>query len=284
METDQQIRERFDNSVGRLWYQVRGGVTRLSDHCTSMVHPRDEVFLYGILDDRNDDLRFLRGAIETIPEFDPPYETFLPFRKHPDKPNTYTFPEYQYTGASYRIKLFAQFSRWYDYRHRGVLRDVNRYLRSLKVDMFDTAQLFQDVSTQYLFDVLFAIVRANRFADGSIDGHAVALAKVANEIRRRVLLRNSDHEKMPRLIFAPPPIVDPRLIRFSIPDKTSTETLRYVIDGFWIIYIEGYEGQWRNPLDIEEFRREIRQQYASLEALEADLSDIIRRYNLKWTD
>jgi hypothetical protein len=38
-----------------------------------------------------------------------------------------------------------------------------------------------------LWDILLACVRADRFSEGTIEANAVALTRIANEIRRRLL-------------------------------------------------------------------------------------------------
>src|SRR5579871_1101267 len=48
-----------------------------------------------------------------------------------------------------------------------------------------------DQDFEFLWHTLFAVVRADRFNDGLIASHALALTRIANELRRRLILQRS---------------------------------------------------------------------------------------------
>jgi hypothetical protein len=80
-----------------------------------------------------------------------------------------------------RLNMFAHLTRpypWFDDPRQSTLH---------RLVSTNEPEFLQSVSTQDLWDSMFAIARAERFGGGAIAANAEGLTAVANEIRRRLI-------------------------------------------------------------------------------------------------
>lgn len=84
----------------------------------------------------------------------------------------------------FRLIAFAHLVRPFDWPN-----DTRRDLWEALLSELQEGELDDPVPghVQDLWDLLFAVVRADRFNEGLLDHHARALARIANELRRRLL-------------------------------------------------------------------------------------------------
>lgn len=260
-----------DNTLGRTWYEMRRGETRLAEECRYLVRRPDEVFLDFTLEDQpeNEGLRMLlEGTEETWPEFDAGDE------------------------GIYRIIQLAHAVNGYA-RHPMEEGDEVWWPWRRKAEIVAAGGL-EDVSTQDMLDILFAQVRADRFGTG--DGGAFraepTLVEMANEVRRRALASRAEEllrEEMLRApVFVPPRrLKDPRTIRMLDPACGSMHFGLYAFDLFERIYEEAWEIEgseetvfWERPSGMTPLRAE----YESRAALLRDVPRLILAHNIHGID
>jgi hypothetical protein len=85
----------------------------------------------------------------------------------------------------YRLRTLAGLNRPFDWSHDPRLPGWRARMTEWNQGAGD--EPIDDLSTQELWDILLACVRADRFSEGTIEANAVALTRIANEIRRRLL-------------------------------------------------------------------------------------------------
>jgi hypothetical protein len=132
----------------------------------------------------SDIVEFLKGGAATFREYLVPY--------YPDHPRMRQIGERHWTmiGASggpdeYRLRALAGLNRSFDWSHDPRLPGWRERMTEWNQGVGD--EPIDDLSTQELWDILLACVRADRFNEGTIEVNAVALTRIANEIRRRLL-------------------------------------------------------------------------------------------------
>jgi hypothetical protein len=132
-----------------------------------------------MLDDRSGvddpDDRFFRGESHELAPFKLPVATLH------DEPGQ--FPWWR-LDAGHRLVRFAHRFGSYDWSSDPRQPEQARLLRTLDVGEPDGPV---DGDDEFLWHSLFAVVRADRFNDGLVAEHALALTRIANELRRRLL-------------------------------------------------------------------------------------------------
>jgi hypothetical protein len=94
------------------------------------------------------------------------------------------FPWWSRDAAGDRLVRFAHRFGSYDWSGDPRQPEQERLLETLKSGESDDPV---DGSYEFLWHCLFAVVRADRFNDGLVAEHALALTRIANELRRRLL-------------------------------------------------------------------------------------------------
>lgn len=269
-----------DNTLGRIWYEMLKGDTRLTEQCRYLVRRPDEVFL-APLDDDSDDAQFLLGKLESIPPFEEPVETFNASEPVPNSPNTFTMAHYSSDAAGYRLRTFAHFNRPFDWNHDPRFEGWQTLLANLASG---EAQEPVEGKTQDLWDCLLAVTRADRFNDGIFAEHSHALTRIGNEIARRIAdsrrsdLSQEDLLRSPVLI-PDRPYKDPRRLRILDPACGSGHFLLYAFDLLAAIYEEAWERDLRDPN-----AGSLRDDYPTLDALRQDIPRLILANNLHGID
>ena len=236
-----------DNTLGRIWYEMRKGNTRLKDECRFMVRRPDEVFLADLTNNTEEegtvtpDLAFLIGRSADLPPFELPQAIVRPAVE--EKPGCFRMGWFEYDDAEKRLSQFAHAVRFFDWSGDPRMPELRQ-----KLAEWNTGQPEEPVDgrTQDLWDLLLAVHRAERFCDGAIYSALTALTRIANEIRRRLLVARKEGATQEELLRAPAlipdrPKKDPREIKILDPACGSGHFLLYCFALLLVIYDEAYD-------------------------------------------
>lgn len=217
-----------DNTLGRLWYEMTQGRTRLKDQCRYLVRRPDEVF-FGHMTEAAQGFP-APGVIELAKQLQQGDATSFA-RFTTDDPSVQRMIDMAHAVTGYaRHPANEQTWQWV----AGVRRDV--FLPAA----------YSRATTQDILDALFLECRADRHGgDGSIYTERW-FVDACNEVRRRALcsreanLPQEDLLKQP--VFIPHrPLKDPREIRLLDPACGSMHFGLYAFDLFTVIYDEAWE-------------------------------------------
>lgn len=234
-----------DNTLGRIWYEMQQGNTRLKEQCTYLVRRPDEVFFAKA--DSREVVRaqsWLQG--EDVPE--------------PDLwPLAHTVNGYNRAGEFGKAS-----AQW-----------MKERLPSL------TEAGVKDLKTQELLDLLFLFCRYERFSDGTLESLSREIAVIMDALRQRVRPPNRENRTQEELLCAPFFIPyrskkDPREIKILDPACGSGHFLLYCFDLLETIYEEAYEDPQLGPA--------LQRDYATLADLKKDLPKLILAHNLHGID
>ena len=272
-----------DNTLGRIWYEMRQSKTELAEKCHYLVRRYDEVWLA----EREKDGRQRQSQTQADAAFFfgesdqeiPPFETGQ--EEHwlgQTAENTYTFQS-ETDDAAMRLHYFAHLNRPFNWTDDPRQEDWSALLAEL--NQGDPQQPVEG-KTQDLWDCALAVARADRFNEGVFSANLEAIARIANELRRRVLqtrqadLPQADLLKLP--VFIPfRKAKDPRELKIIDPACGSGHFLLYCFDLLEIIYREAYE----DPAPV--FVR-LREDYPDRTEFERDLPRLILLHNLHGID
>ncbi len=271
-----------DNTLGRTWYEMRAGQTRLRDECRYLIRRFDEVFLGAPegwpADDSliAQDRAFLADEAATMAPF------ALPGGAWHAEPGI--MPYHVGDDGLMRLIAFAHHARPFDWGNDPRAEGWERALAALATSDTDP---FLAAPTQYLWDCLLTISRADRFDEGLVARHAPALARIANEIRRRLLGARRTDATQEESLRAPVLIrhrakKDPRDLKILDPACGSGHFLLYCFDLLTTIYEEGWEEEY-HP-ESETTGATLRADYPTLDALRAALPGLILHHNLHGID
>lgn len=119
---------------------------------------------------------FFAGTADDFPVFEVPHEKLI------CPPGT--LPYYATNEAGGRLRRFAQRTPEFNWVDDPRLADWRQALVVLnQTDPTDPLE----GATIDLWQFLYAVVRADRYCDGVVAVNAVALTRIANEIRRRLI-------------------------------------------------------------------------------------------------
>jgi len=271
-----------DNTLGRIWYEMRQGKTELAEKCHYLVRRYDEVFLAerdkaerNLPSQTQADAAFFFGeAVQEIPPFETGKE------KHwleQTAANTFTFQS-ETNAAAMRLHSFAHLNRPFNWKEDPRQEEWLALLAEL--NQGDPQQPIEG-KTQNLWDCALMLVRADRFTEGLFSSNLVAIARIANELRHRVLqarqtdLPQADLLKLP--VFIPfRKAKDPRDIKIIDPACGSGHFLLYCFDLLEVIYRETYED--------DELGRSLRVIYPTPEDFRKAVPGLILAHNLHGID
>jgi hypothetical protein len=249
-----------DNTLGRIWYEMRQGQTRLAEQCRYLVRQPDEVF-FSRMSSPDEEFpstqtieaaRLLREGTK---------ETFPPFEAGDD--SAQRMIEMAHTVSAYDRHGHEAFTIWND------------------EDGPKQAERLGELTTQQILDGLFMTCRADRHGGtGEVYAEPWFVA-MANEVRRRALAaRNPDlmsDERLKLPVFIPyRPKKDPRKIRILDPACGSGHFLLYGFDLLLVIYEEAYSDPDLGPA--------LQQDYQTLDDLRRDVPRLILAHNLHGID
>jgi Family of unknown function (DUF6508) len=127
------------------------------------------------------DDRFMSEMSDDIAAFAVPSTTWKGGQRLDD--GSIQMPWCEYDEAGERLMKFAYHGA-YDWAHDPKRADQNAMLESLTTGAPDDSVHGE---TDELWHCLFAVVRSERFCEGAVAAHALALTRIANELRRRLL-------------------------------------------------------------------------------------------------
>ena len=128
------------------------------------------------LQSEDSDDGFFRGESHELAPFQLPVATL---HEAPTQ-----FPWWSLDAAGDRLVRFAHRFGSYDWSSDPRQPEQQRLLETLKSGESDDPV---GGSYESLWHCLFGVVRADRFNDGLVAEHALALTRIANELRRRLL-------------------------------------------------------------------------------------------------
>lgn len=234
-----------DNTLGRTWYEMRAGDTRLKDNCRYLVWRPDEVFLAPpeIWERDSSVARFLSGESDDFAPFELPISEWRSGDR--SESGAITMPWVDTGDAGSRLMAFAHAIRPFDWG-----ADARQELWNDQLQTLSSGASSDPINgtTQELWDLLLAVVRADRFNEGLIATHAVALTRIANEIRRRMLDGRDPAASQDQILKAPHLVPfrakkDPRDLLVIDPACGSGHFLLYAFDLLLTIYAEA----WGDP-------------------------------------
>ena len=219
-----------DNTLGRIWYEMQRGNTRLKDECRYMVRRPGEVFFTEKENEPGSPVMAMKDLLLSGTE-----ETFPPF----------------HIGETERVVVLAHTVDGYE-RHPTENQVEREWWPWAKLREIREAGDLSRFPSQDLLDVLFCQARADRFGGGYGDWDEI-FYDIANEFRRRVIEgRNKDasQEQLLRAITAIPhrPRKDPREIKILDPACGSGHFLLYCFALLLIIYDEAYDDPDLGPV------------------------------------
>ena len=263
---DYVVRFLTDNTLGRTWYEMRQGGTRLTEQCEYLVRRPDEVFLS----------KWTSGDSDLLDQ------DMVEMSRLLQEGDEESFPEFG-SGQDWieRLNALALCVNGYE-RHpteEALEEDPWWWTAKARIGAADTLKEF---STQDLMDVLFFLQRMDHFSGGleSIDGDPVAVP-IANEIRHRALNSRrpdlSQEERLRAPVFVPyrAPKV-PQEMRILDPACGSGHFLLYCFDLLQTIYEEAYHD--------ETLGKALRETYPDLEEFRRAVPALILRHNLHGID
>lgn len=242
---DYVVRFLTDNTLGRTWYEMRGGNTRLTEQCEYLVRRPDEVFLAdGSSPEIAEAQRWLRG--EEVPE-----------------------PDVVYLGHT--VNGYSRLPAFGEGGDRWVEGRLPRLTRSGAAEL----------KTQELLDLLFLFCRKDRFAEGTSEDLAGEIEAITEVLRERVALSHRDglsqEERLRAPVFVPYRAPkDPRELRILDPACGSGHFLLYCFDLLQTIYEEAY--------DDENLGEALREEYPDRDEFRRAVPGLILRHNLHGID
>ena len=255
-----------DNTLGRIWYEMRQGNTRLKDTCRYMVRRPDEVFLgeYSADTASGRDVVAMAKCLTEGTEAD--FPLFEPTADH--------------------VHRMIQLAHCVDGYQRHPFEDEvdGEWWPTWKKRLIEEQGTFDGVTTQDLLDILFAAARADRHGGGlgEVFIEDEWLLRMANEVRRRALdsrRENLSHEELLRQpVFIPyREMKDPRELRILDPACGSGHFLLYAFD----LLEQFYEEAWGNehgPGSVASHG------HASIDELRRAIPKLIIEHNLHGID
>ncbi|MBY0455994.1 MAG: hypothetical protein K2V38_01505, partial [Gemmataceae bacterium] len=250
-----------DNTLGRIWYEMRKGDTALKDRCRYMVRRPDEVFLAASTTAGHPNQIEACVAVAALLSLSD-QKAFPPFTAADDEA-TQRMIDFAHCVSAYD-RLGEGWGRWYE-------ETRERFPRSR----------MEDFSTQELLDYLFLTCRADRHGgDGSVYAEPWFVA-TANEVRRRFLTGRSDGASNDNRVSAAVPVPfrakkDPRELKILDPACGSGHFLLYCFDLLLVIYLEAYDDPDLGPA--------LKQDYATPEEFKRAIPGLILSRNLHGID
>lgn len=238
-----------DNTLGRIWYEMRQGRTALAGMCEYLVRYPDEVFLGDALEGPHPLQACANGDATVFPS---PWD------------------------LAWSVRRFD----WPHDPRLGMWEDAVTALdEGGEVDLASW-------KTQDILDCLHAMGNANRFND-SWDEHGPATTALAVEVERRIRA-GMDSDASQETLLRSPHLVsfrakkDPREVRILDPACGSGHFLLYCFDLLETIYREAWEDD-RAPI-WPESGKTLREDYPDRDVFLAEIPGLVLRHNLHGID
>jgi hypothetical protein len=279
-----------DNTLGRIWYEMTQGQTRLVDECKYLVRRPDEVFLSHV----------------TSKDQEHPSEGTIAMADLLLSGTEETFPEFNARDPQPMIELAHCVSAYTTMGDRA--HDIlgNRTLMVREWSVHEPAQVVDAVEaapyvfagqpgmlkTQHILEVLFMTCRSDRHGgDGSVYSEPW-FVNACNEVRRRVLNSRRDDLSQDELLRQPAfipyrPLKDPRDIKMLDPACGSMHFGLYAFDLFLAIYDEAWELEERlgdRALSRPRELTSLRASYQTRESYKLDVPRLVIERNIHGID
>lgn len=241
-----------DNTLGRIWYEMRQGQTALKDECRYLVRRPDEVFLCEEISTQiQAAVKWLRAETEDEPDM---------------CSLAHTVNGYMRAGAA-----GEESNKWVEDR----------------LPRLDSQEAASQLNTQDLLDLLFLFCRKERFCEGTLDALAPQINNILNVIRERVEATRKPDRTQEELLKAPVFVPfrkkkDPRDIKILDPACGSGHFLLYAFDLLETIYKEAWDDP-DSPV-LEATGKTLKEDFSSFEELRSEIPDLILRWNLHGID
>jgi len=282
-----------DNTLGRVWYEMRQGQTSLAQRCRYLMRRPDEVFL-GHMTAPHAECAEANAGTEKAAAL---------LARDADAGE---FPEFVY-GREEDAQRLIEFAHMVDgYQRHGLNSDDPNGAQAV-LTAGDEAWSgdrpdFATVKTQDLMDFLFFAVRCDRQGGGighdpngracSTFVHNRAAVAAANEVRRRVLASRREDLSQEELLRQPVsipfrPAKDPRTILMLDPACGSMHFGLYAFDLFEVIYAEAWdieEAAGPDALTRPEGLKTLHETYATRDAFLRDVPRLIIERNIHGID
>jgi hypothetical protein len=279
-----------DNTLGRIWYEMTQGQTRLVDECKYLVRRPDEVFLSHMTSKDQEHPSegtiamaelLLSGTNETFPEFharDP--QPMIELAHCVSACATLGVSAHEILG-----------NRTFTVRERSV-GGPGEVVDAIEAAPYVFAGQLRTLKTQHILEVLFMACRNDRHGgDWSVYSENWFVG-ACNEVRRRALISRRDdltqEEMLRQPVFIPyRPMKDPREIKMLDPACGSMHFGLYAFDLFLRINEEAWELEER--LGEQAFARprkmkSLRDSYRTREQYMLDVPRLIIERNIHGID
>ena len=199
-----------DNTLGRIWYEMRQGQTGLKERCRYLVRRPDEVFL---TEASSDEDRAAQSWLQS---------------GSGERPGLWKLA-HTVNGYVRAEKAGEESNRW-----------VEERLPLVKPDKIAA------LTTQELLDLLFLFCRKERFCDGTLDSLKAEIDLILLTVESRVAKGSHTDLSQEDLLRQPEyiphrPLKDPREIRMLDPACGSMHFGLYAFDLYLEIYTEAWE-------------------------------------------
>jgi len=247
-----------DNTLGRIWYEMRQGETALKERCQYMVRRPNELFAENAAQLGQHDpwlMSALSGEFKAIPE------------------------DLDWGNAIH----LAHAIRGYESAKALGLRDAGEALRRVRESYDERTQKFTAPAAE-LWIALFMEYRGDRHG-GGLGGEAALGYRDALCRALRVALvseseRKGDDGALKPTLIPHRAMKDPRDLRVLDPACGSGHFLLYAFDLLVTIYREG----WEDSLPFEETGTRLRDDYPDEASLRRAIPTLILRHNLHGVD
>ncbi len=265
-----------DNTLGRIWYEMRKGDTRLMDECRYMVRRPDEIFLRktGLFpsEEENPVWQFLLGKTDELAPFQLPKTRQIP----PAGGAIMGWTVLDEAAKPLRWLAFAV--RPFNYTDDPRMPDWQRLRLQWNTGNPDDPV---EGKTKDLWDMLASILNADRIIEGLAAASLTTVTRIANEIRRRLLAARNPDATREELLKAPVliphrPKKDPRDLKIIDPACGSAHFLLYSFALLRTIYEEAYDDRDLGP--------KLQGEYPTPEAFRQAVPGLILRHNLHGID
>lgn len=242
-----------DNTLGRIWYEMTQGGTRLKDQCRYLVRRPQEVFLTNCSPEEfNQRLREASDSLEP----------------------------YQWLNVAGSVNGYVR---------RGDAREYSFWLEEMQ-QCLRANHDWEQISIQVLLDIMFGLYRKDYQSGGGTLDHSFAEIgqMVARSLSASAIENPSQEQLLRRPVLIPlRQIKDPREIRMLDPACGSMHFGLYAFDLYECIYEEAWdiEEQWGTA----EFERDcslkpLTETYESKEAFLQDVPRLIIEHNIHGID
>ena len=241
-----------DNTLGRIWYEMRKGDTALKEECRYLVHRSDEVFF-----------------------------------EEPSSPEASAAQDWLQGNETPEPDIWNLAHTVNGYLRAGPSGEPSNGWVEERLPRLRSFESVDGFKTQELLDLLFLFCRKERFCEGTLDSLKSEIGNITAVLCKRVADGKREDRSQEELLKAPAyiqhrPKKNPRDLRVLDPACGSGHFLLYAFDLLERIYEEA----WSDPESpkSEVTGRTIRQDFETLDDLRRATPKLIVEHNLHGID